>query len=164
MSHKKDHFNGFTLLEAIFALFIICGICLLFSTMIQQADRMIQRLDSREEKEWQIFLIQMNQEVMPYQFQMISDNKLIFLDPTDNHVVTIEQSSQVIRKNDRHGYQPLLTEVKSVSFTRVKEQVVISVTFRNGIQKEGRWLIHQETTEKNAGRDTAVCITFAESI
>lgn len=164
MNRRNHYLGGFTLLEALFALFIISGICFLFATMIQQADRMLQRLDSREEKDWHIFLIQVHQEMILYQFQKISGNKLIFVDPADEHLIIIEQSSQVLIKNDRNGYQPLLTEVKSVSFTRVKEQIVISVTFRNGIQKEGRWLIHQESTEKIAGRNSFVRFAVAESV
>lgn len=99
---------------------------------------------SEREKEWHIFLIQLENELKNCHYEKTQTNKIIFRNKKSKHAVWIEYKLGKIVKVENGGYQPLLTEVKQANFIKEGETIVIKVTFENNSDQTAKWLISQE--------------------
>ncbi|WP_348920598.1 competence type IV pilus minor pilin ComGF [Enterococcus rotai] len=140
-NNRQHKFSGFTLIECLLALLVLSIICLLFSASIKNAVVVTSRLKSEREKEWQIFMIQLENEVKSCHYEKTQSNKIILTNTKNNKKVWIEHKLGKIVKVDNGGYQPLLTEVKQAIFKEEGKYVMIEVTFENDVCVAAKWII-----------------------
>lgn len=140
-NNRQHKFSGFTLIECLLALLLLSIICLLFSASIKNAVVVTTRLKSEREKEWQIFMIQLENEVKNCHYEKTQANKIILTNTKNNKKVLIEHKLGKIVKVENGGYQPLLTEVKQAIFKEEGKYVMIEVTFENDVYAAAKWII-----------------------
>lgn len=146
---KRKKFSGFTLIECLLALLVLSVICLLFSAAIKNAAVITTHLKSEREKEWHIFVIQLENEVKNCRYETTEPNKIILTNKKNNNKVWIEYKLGKIVKVENGGYQPLLMQVKQAKFREVGNYVMIEVTFENKLNMSAKWIIpHEYKNEK----------------
>ncbi|GGC87054.1 competence type IV pilus minor pilin ComGF [Enterococcus wangshanyuanii] len=146
--NKNKNYAGFTLIECLLALFLLSIICLLFSAVIKNAKVVSEVLKSEKEKEWHIFVIQLENELAGCQFKEIQGNKMIYENPKKERNILIEYKLGKIIKVDNGGYQPLLIDVREVDFKKEDDFVVIRAVFKNEQQYSARWSIIKGNEEE----------------
>jgi competence protein ComGF len=145
---KKNSYFGFTLIECLLALYLLTLICLLFSALIKNTAATTNRLKNTKEKEWQVFLIQLENELQHCHYEKTQENKMIFRNSEKNTPVWIEFKLGKIVKVENGGYQPLLTEVKQAQFTKRKEMVIIDVQFEETTSCSAKWVIPNDSSHE----------------
>lgn len=140
----KSRYDGFTLLECLFALFILSTICLLFTAVVKNVAVVTKQLENETDKAWQIFLIQLENELKNCQYESTQENKIILKNNKNGKVVWVEFKLGKIVKVENGGYQPLLTKVADAKFIQENNSVKISVTFENQLTTEAKWIITPE--------------------
>ncbi|MBM7688808.1 prepilin-type N-terminal cleavage/methylation domain-containing protein [Enterococcus ureilyticus] len=143
-SSSYDKYLGFTLIECLLALLILSSICLLFSACIKNVAVVTKQLKSEREKEWHIFLIQLENELVNCYYEKTQTNKIVLKNKKNGNVVWIEYKLGKIVKVENGGYQPLLTEVKTATFNEEGKTIVIKVSFENNLNQTAKWIITQE--------------------
>lgn len=135
---------GFTLIECLFALFLLSIICMLFSATINNAASVTKHLKSEQEKEWHIFLIQFENELKNCRYENTQAHKIILRNKKNNKSVWIEHKLGKIVKVDNGGYHPLLIGVKHAKFIEQDQFIVLKITFENNVIFTAKWIITQE--------------------
>ena len=138
---------GFTLIECLVSLTIISLFFLIISGTFQQSQKIRQQVESREELEWQIFLIQFDKITEKGTFRSVSSTGLVF-DRHELHegkvvglAIKYSAKHQYIYLSNNGGTEPILTQVQSLVFERVNQTILFTVTFLNGDEKVGKWTI-----------------------
>lgn len=143
-SNSQNNFSGFTLIECLLALFLLSIICLLFSAFIKNATVVTKQLKSEQEKEWHIFVIQLENELKNCRYEKTQANKIILKNKKNKKPVWIEYKLGKIIKVENGGYQPLLVEVKQAHFIEKGKGIKIKVTFENNLNVTANWIITKE--------------------
>lgn len=134
--------SGFTLLECLVALLMLSGVLLLFSSLIQHAHKMEQSLSGYHQLEWEIFLLQLDNEMENVKYKQSSRGEIVGETESGGRTVTvvINTVNKKIVKHQSGGYQPLLTGVKEFVCQENNQGVDFCVTFTDGKQKSGTWI------------------------
>lgn len=135
--------SGFTLLESLVALLMLSGILLLLSGLIQHAHKMEQSLSGYHQLEWEVFLLQLDQEMEDVHYLSSTSHEIngeVANAEGKLVPIVIKKSNQRIVKSQSNGYQPLLTGVKQFVCQENNYGVDFVVTFTDGKQKEGTWI------------------------
>lgn len=141
---KNNNYQGFTLLEYLVALLVFSCICGLFSGFVQQTTRSSKQVMNTEGKQWQIFLIQLENELAGLELQQISSKELLLLNRRNQHKILIQFKGDKVIKRDNGGYQPLLTGLSEASFQQQDHKISIQATFENQQVYLGAWVIPSE--------------------
>jgi competence protein ComGF len=144
---KNSNHAGFTLIECILALFILGIICLLFSALVKNTAVVSRILKSEKEKEWHVFVIQLENELLDCEYKEIQDNKIIYRNPKKDRDIWIEYKRGKIVKVENGGYQPLLIGVQHVTFKKEGYFVVITAIFENEKEYTAKWKIGRKSKE-----------------
>ncbi|GAA2910199.1 competence type IV pilus minor pilin ComGF [Enterococcus pseudoavium] len=131
--------SGFTLLESMVALIMLSGVLLLLAGLIQHANKIEQSLKGYHQLEWEIYLLQLDNELAELPYIETSGNEIICKTDAEESVF-IQQFKDKIIKRQSGGYQPLLTGVKKFVCQEENQGVDFSVTFTDGKQKKGTWI------------------------
>ncbi|MHC5229912.1 competence type IV pilus minor pilin ComGF [Enterococcus sp. LJL99] len=137
-------FKAFTLIECLLSLMILSFLCLLFSALIKNVVVTTKYMENAEEKEWQVFLLQLENELKNCTYEFTTTNKIVFKNNKNKHSVWIENKLEKIVKVDNGGFQPLLINVKQATFCDMGNYVSIEVTFTNNRSYFGKWVIGKE--------------------
>lgn len=134
--------SGFTLLESLVSLLMLSGILLLLAGLIQHAHKMEQSLSGYHQLEWEVFLLQLDNELADAKYQWSSSREIWTKVQANKGIVdlVIKKDGQRIIKKQTGGYQPLLTGVRQFSCQEKNHGVDFVVTFTDGKQKEGTWI------------------------
>lgn len=134
--------SGFTLLECLVALLMLSGVLLLFSSLIQHAHKMEQSLSGYHQLEWEIFLLQLDNEMENVKYKQSSRGEIVGETESEGRTVTvvINTVNKKIVKHQSGGYHPLLTGVKEFVCQENNQGVDFRVTFTDGKQKSGTWI------------------------
>lgn len=141
---NRNKFLGFTLIECVLAFFLLSLICMLFSASIKNVAVVTRHLKSEREKEWHIFVIQLENELKNCYYERTQVDKIIFKNKKNNKTVWIQHKLGKIVKVENGGYHPLLTGVRKANFIEENKSVVIKVTFENNSNNIAKWIITQE--------------------
>ncbi|WP_321385550.1 competence type IV pilus minor pilin ComGF [uncultured Enterococcus sp.] len=133
---KRSRFIGFTLLECLLSLFLFSVICLLGSGYIKNVQVLSRHLQNTSEKEWHIFLIQLENELEGCEFVSVESDSLTFYDSIREYTVRIEHKKQKIIKTANGGYQPMLTKVDSAVFKQTDRKIELQLHFEDGQYRE----------------------------
>lgn len=142
--NTQNSFLGFTLIECLLALFLLSIICMLFSASVKNAAIVTKHLKSEQEKEWHIFVIQLENELKNCRYENTQVNKMILQNKKNNKPVWIEHKLGKIVKVENGGYHPLLMGVKHANFIEEDKSILIKVTFENNLSVTAKWIITQE--------------------
>ena len=121
------------MLECLLGLLLFTFICLLASGYLTYAHQISQHLRNASEKEWQVFLVQLDRELEGLEIVTVEPNYLQLFDRAKAYSVLIEFKYNKIVRTANGGYQPLLTRVSQATFRRQNDGVVIDVLFENGL-------------------------------
>ena len=146
-STASSRWAGFTLIECLVSLTVISLFFLIISGTFQQSQKIRQNVESREELEWQIFLIQFYKITEKGTFRSVSSTGLVF-DRHELHegkvvglAIKYSSKNQYIYLSNNGGTEPILTQVQSLVFESVNQTILFTVTFLNGDEKVGKWTI-----------------------
>lgn len=134
--------SGFTLLECLIALLMLSGVLLLFSGLLQHAHKMDQALIGYHQLEWEIFLLQLDNEMENVNYKQSSRYEIVGETESKGRIVpvVINTVNKKIVKHQSGGYQPLLTGVKEFVCQENNQGVDFRITFTDGKQKSGTWI------------------------
>lgn len=135
--------NGFTLLESLVALLMLSGVLLLLSSLIQHAHKMEQALSGYHQLEWEIFLLQLDNEMADVKYIATTQREIhgeVKNEDGKMASVLIKKDKYRLIKSQSNGYQPLLTGVSKFVCQENNHGVDFVVTFTDGKQKEGTWI------------------------
>lgn len=127
------------MLESLVALLMISGILLLLSGLLQHAHKMEQRLSGYHQLEWEIFLLQFDNEMDVLNYKK-TVTRQIYAETIDKEEVIIKKINDKIIKSQSNGYQPLLTGVSQFVCKENNHGVDFVVTFSDGKKKQGTWI------------------------
>ncbi|OJG92785.1 prepilin-type N-terminal cleavage/methylation domain-containing protein [Enterococcus silesiacus] len=119
-------------------------ICLLFSASIKNAAAVTRQLKKVKEKEWHIFVIQLENELKNCYYERTQANKIVLRNQKNNKPIWIEYKLGKIVKVENGGYQPLLTEVEQADFIEEGKAILIKVTLEENLNVAAKWIITQE--------------------
>ncbi|KAF1299626.1 hypothetical protein BAU15_00140 [Enterococcus sp. JM4C] len=136
--HKS--YSGFTLLECLIALIVLSGLFLLIGPFIQITQETHQQLQQTKEKEWEIFLVQLEYELQEDLFVKVEGDTFYLKNSTGGDVL-IEPYQHLIRKKENGGHQPMLTEVATFKAKQENKQIRLEVVFLDGHKHWGQWEI-----------------------
>lgn len=133
---KESRNAGFTLLECLVALLVLSGMLLTFSFLIQAGRQLIDTVSGSREKEFEVFLQQLENEVQGYQLAEVKDNTISFLQ--DKTVIKIRWINNRVDKTP--GTQPLLTGVRHFTAVQAGHSIEMEVVFEDGTVCIGKWI------------------------
>lgn len=117
------------------------------SGIFSQSQKISQRVQGRQEVEWQVFLVQLENQFQLGSFKSVEKGELVFnrrkLDQGKPVLFSIKfsRNTQSVYLSDNGGMEPMLTQVSGLSFQREGADILFTVTFTNGEKKIGKWTI-----------------------
>ncbi|MGM0126083.1 competence protein ComGF [Enterococcus sp. AZ194] len=133
-------YSGFTLLECLIALFVLCSLFLFIGPFIQITQETHHQLQQSKDKEWEVFLIQLEYELQEDTF-VKADATTLYLKKMNGTEVLIQPYNTMIRKRENGGHQPMLMDVSTVKLKQVGKQIQMEVVFIDGHKHWGQWAI-----------------------
>ena len=111
---KISRVRAFTLLESLVALLVISGSLLLFQSMSQLLVSEVRYQQKSEQKEWLLFVDQLEAELNRAQFEKLENDRL-YLKQDGKPISRGKSKSNDYRKTDAsgRGYQPMVYGLKS---------------------------------------------------
>lgn len=134
--------RGFTLLESLVALLMLSGLLLLFSGLLRHIDKMEQSLSDYHQLEWEIFLVQLDNELADVSYVATNQREIVtkVIESEKTVDLIIKKDKQRIVKKQNGGYQPLLTGVREFVCQEKDQGVDFVVTFTDGKKRKGTWI------------------------
>ena len=111
---KTSRVRAFTLLESLVALIVISGSLLLFQAMSRLLVSEVRYQQRSEQKEWLLFVDQLEAELNRAQFEKVENDRL-YLKQEGKPISMGKSKSNDFRKTDAsgRGYQPMVYGLKS---------------------------------------------------
>ena len=107
---KKQEIPAFTLIECLIGLMIVSSILLSFNLLIQQTIQVSDFLQRKDQKEWLIFLAQLEEELNSSHNVSVKNQQLHYTVEDKQYI--IERYQTMIRKRRTSGgHQPMLTSI-----------------------------------------------------
>ena len=134
---KNSKVRAFTLLESLIALIVISGGLLLFQAMSQLLISEVRYQQPSEQKEWILFVDQLETELERSQFEKVEGNRL-YVKQDGKDIAMGKSKSDDFRKTDAsgRGYQPMVYGLKSAQITEENQLVRFRFQFQKGLERE----------------------------
>ena len=142
---RKSKARAFTLLESLVALVVISGSLLLFQAMSQLLVSEVRYQQKSEQKEWLIFVDQLEAELNRARFEKVENDRLYL--KQDGRPISMGKSrSDDFRKTDAsgRGYQPMVYGLKSTHIYQKGQNVHINFQFEKGLEREFIYRVEKE--------------------
>lgn len=147
---KLNKNAGFTLLEAVVALFVVSLICLSFSWLVAIGQKLTTKDQLTHELAWHVFLIQLENAAEKWEFQQVAENRLYFIDRLDgDKEIIIEHYRHQIKKAKNRGYEPLLFNVQEMQVQQTEKGVEMEVVFNDNREYQAYFSRWQAKTEND---------------
>lgn len=144
----NNKYQGFTLIECLIALSFMSLFFAALAGILPQSQKVNQQLLDCQELEWQVFLGQMDAIFLLGEFKKFSKTEIFFerykLDDKGNEVaVSIKRTAknQRVVLINNGGNEPLLTQVTDLIFEQIDQDIIMQVTYSNGVKRIGKWTI-----------------------
>ena len=133
---KSHKIKAFTLLESLVALIVISGSLLLFQAMSQLLISEVRYQQQSEQKEWLLFVDQLEAELDRSQFEKVEGNR-IYMKQDGKDIAIGKSKSDDFRKTDAsgRGYQPMVYGLKSAQITEDNQVVRFSFPVPKRLRK-----------------------------
>ncbi|MFJ7746159.1 competence type IV pilus minor pilin ComGF [Peribacillus sp. NPDC097295] len=123
--------EGFTMIEMLFSLMILMTISLFVLQLFTIIQIQIGTKNKIHPKEWEIFTLQMQQEVRSSKSQDVVGNKLYLLSGED--LSLIEQYNDKLRRRvNGGGHEVILQNISNVEVEKVDNVIEIHITDKSG--------------------------------
>ena len=134
---KTSRVRAFTLLESLVALLVISGSLLLFQAMSKLLISEVRYQQQSEQKEWLLFVDQLEAELDRSQFEKVEGNRL-YMKQDGKDIAISKSNSDDFRKTDAsgRGYQPMIYGLKSAQITEENQVVRFRFQFQKGLERE----------------------------
>ena len=142
---KTSRVRAFTLLESLVALIVISGSLLLFQAMSQLLVSEVRYQQRSEQKEWLLFVDQLEAELNRTQFEKVENDRL-YLKQDGNPISMGKSKSDDFRKTDAsgRGYQPMVYGLKSVQIQEKGQELHFHFQFEKGLEREFIYRVEKE--------------------
>ena len=142
---KTSSVRAFTLLESLVALLVISGSLLLFQSMSQLLVSEVRYQQKSEQKEWLLFVDQLEAELNRAQFEKVENDRL-YLKQDGKPISMGKSRSDDFRKTDAsgRGYQPMVYGLKSAQITEDNQLVRFRFQFQKGLEREFIYRVEKE--------------------
>ena len=142
---KTSRVRAFTLLESLVALIVISGSLLLFQAMSQLLVSEIRYQQKSEQKEWLVFVNQLEAELDRSRYQKVANNR-IYLRQDGKDISIGKSRSDDFRKTDAsgRGYQPMVYGLKSAHIYQKGQNVHFNFQFEKGLEREFIYRVEKE--------------------
>ncbi|WP_280739538.1 competence type IV pilus minor pilin ComGF [Enterococcus sp. PF1-24] len=128
------------MLESLLALLVLGGMLVVFSALLQMMQGIQRNVDNASEKEFDVFLLQLELELKDTQLTGVYHNQIHFNKAEEDfHIKQVGS-----RVDKRKGTQPLLTDVKTFSVNQVNQTLEIEVVFKDETHCQGKWILPRE--------------------
>ena len=137
--------RAFTLLESLIALVVISGSLLLFQAMSQLLVSEVRYQKRSEQKEWLLFVDQLEAELNRAQFEKVENDRL-YLKQDGKPISMGKSKSNDFRKTDAsgRGYQPMVYGLKSARIYQEGQVVHFNFYFDKGLEREFIYRVEKE--------------------
>ena len=137
--------KAFTLLESLIALIVISGSLLLFQAMSQLLISEVRYQQQSEQKEWLLFVDQLEAELDRSQFEKVEGNR-IYMKQDGKDISIGKSKSDDFRKTDAsgRGYQPMVYGLKSAQIIEDNQLVRFRFQFQKGLEREFIYRVEKE--------------------
>ena len=137
--------RAFTLLESLIALLVISGSLLLFQSMSQLLVSEIRYQQKSEQKEWLLFVDQLEAELNGTQFEKVENDRL-YLKQDGKSISMGKSRSNDFRKTDAsgRGYQPMVYGLKSARIQEKGQELHFHFQFEKGLEREFIYRVEKE--------------------
>lgn len=142
---RKSKARAFTLLESLVALLVISGSLLLFQAMSQLLVSEVRYQQKSEQKEWLIFVDQLEAELNRAQFEKVENDRL-YLKQEGKPISMGKSRTNDFRKTDAsgRGYQPMVYGLKSAHIYQKGQNVHFNFQFEKGLEREFIYRVEKE--------------------
>ena len=142
---KISRVRAFTLLESLVALIVISGSLLLFQSMSQLLVSEVRYQQRSEQKEWLLFVDQLEAELNLAQFEK-AENDRLYLKQEGKSISMGKSRSNDFRKTDAsgRGYQPMVYGLKSAHIYQNGQNVYFNFQFEKGLEREFIYRVEKE--------------------
>ncbi|WP_336866359.1 competence type IV pilus minor pilin ComGF [Peribacillus frigoritolerans] len=128
MLQKND---GFTMIELLFSLLILMTTSLFVLQLFSIIHTQMRSVDKLHPKEWEVFTMQMKQEVRSSKAQDIMGNKLYLL--SGEQLSSLEQYEDKVRRRvDGMGHEVILQNISEFRVDKDGSVIVINITDKAG--------------------------------
>ena len=142
---KISRVRAFTLLESLVALIVISGSLLLFQSMSQLLVSEVRYQQKSEQKEWLLFVDQLEAELNRTQFEKVENDRL-YLKQDGKSISMGKSKSNDFRKTDAsgRGYQPMVYGLKPAHIYQNGQNVYFNFQFEKGLEREFIYRVEKE--------------------
>ena len=142
---KISRVRAFTLLESLVALIVISGSLLLFQSMSQLLVSEVRYQQKSEQKEWLLFVDQLEAELNRTQFEKVENDRL-YLKQDGKSISMGKSRSNDFRKTDAsgRGYQPMVYGLKSAHIQEKGQELHFHFQFEKGLEREFVYCVEKE--------------------
>ena len=142
---KTSRVRAFTLLESLVALIVISGSLLLFQSMSRLLISEVRYQQRSEQKEWLLFVDQLEAELNRAQFEKVENDRL-YLKQEGKPISMGKSKSNDFRKTDAsgRGYQPMVYGLKSARIYQKGQNVYFNFQFEKGLEREFIYRVEKE--------------------
>ncbi|WP_395533730.1 competence type IV pilus minor pilin ComGF [Enterococcus faecium] len=135
---KKQVIPAFTLIECLIGLMILSSLLLTFNLLIQQTIQVSEFLQRKDQKEWLIFLAQLEEELKSSHNVSVKNQQLHYTIEDKQYI--IERYQAMIRKRiTSGGHQPMLTSITELQLLEKEHAISFYVHFENGEDGYAIW-------------------------
>ncbi|MCK2003115.1 hypothetical protein MZM54_17025 [[Brevibacterium] frigoritolerans] len=128
MLRKND---GFTMIELLFSLLILMSTSLFVLQLFSIIHTQMRSVDKLHPKEWEVFTMQMKQEVRSSKTQDVMGNKLYLL--SGDQLSSLEQYEDKVRRRvDGMGHEVILQNISEFRVDKDGSVIVINITDKAG--------------------------------
>ena len=142
---KISRVRAFTLLESLVALIVISGSLLLFQSMSQLLVSEVRYQQKSEQKEWLLFVDQLEAELNRAQFEKVENDRL-YLKQDGKPISMGKSKSNDFRKTDAsgRGYQPMVYGLKLAHMYQNGQNVHFNFQVEKGLEREFIYRVEKE--------------------
>ncbi|MGG1485610.1 competence type IV pilus minor pilin ComGF [Peribacillus castrilensis] len=128
MLQKND---GFTMIELLFSLLILMTTSLFVLQLFSIIHTQMRSVDKLHPKEWEVFTMQMKQEVRSSKAQDVMGNKLYLL--SGEQLSSLEEYEDKVRRRvDGMGHEVILQNISEFRVDKDGSVIVINITDKAG--------------------------------
>ena len=128
---RKD--NGFTMVEMLISLVVFMMLSILVTQIFLTVRENFAKKNQLHLKEWEIFSIQLKNEIRNSNDQSVSDNKLYLM--TRGSLVTIEQYKNIVRRQvEGMGHEVMLQNIADFQVKQNGSDITVQVMDDEGLQ------------------------------
>lgn len=152
-SFKRE--EGFTLLELLVALSVSSICFLLLAIGVNQIRRIHEEMKNDPQIEWHLFLNQLEHYVQDSEFVRVEKDALVVRKAREDNgrmeQISYSRYNNMIRRQVfGEGHQPMLMHLRSFTFAKEKEMIILQAEFQNGDSYRARLNVRswEETNEE----------------